>query len=151
MTWLMLIPLSRIRVITKSLMSAILIWDSPGPSPCLATFEILAAFKDGQLFKGGHCKSVNLINCGLTTLPIMGLFIGGSLDYTSHTFRWLIWGENAHRVFIMAILWLKRLSRQSINFHISLITLHLQDIMLFEEHWSRFGDLCLSSDKAGNR
>lgn len=129
------------RDIMKTIMNEKVTDRFSGVIPHLAILGILAAFKNGHHFKEGQLEN---------DFPIIGPF-AAPLDYTSHTFRWLIWGENAHRVFVMAILWLKRLSPQSINFHISLFTLHLQDIMLFEEHWSRFGDLCLSSDKAGNR
>lgn len=112
-----------------------------GAIPCLAAFDILAAFKDNQLFKEGQ-----LPNC----LSKMWVF-RSLLDYTSDTLRWFIWGGNIHRVPVMAILWLKKLSRQFPKIIISLITLHLQDIMLFEKHRGRFGDLCLALNKAGNR
>ena len=124
---------------------------SPKATSPMAIFEILAIFKGGHYSKEGHRKRVDSRTSRIASpLPSVANF-APLLDYTSNALRRFIWGESAQKILVMAILWLKRLSRQSINFHISLITLHLQDFTLFEEHWSRFGDLCLSSDKAGTR
>jgi hypothetical protein len=130
----------------------------------VAFYKFLATIKDCQTFKesnkhpsglikfpsikfeSGLHRSDSLLSCGLL-LP----FSCWSLDYTSDTFKWFIWGGNVLRVLIMAILWLKKLSRQFPNNSISLITLHLQNIMIFEKHWGRFGDPGLALNKGGNR
>jgi len=130
----------------------------------IAFFKILTTFKDGQTIKEGQNRLSGLIRLAsiklengsrkLSSFLASGFMMPLSyktLDYTSDTFRWFIWGGNVHRVLVMAILWLKKLSRQFPNILITLIILHLQDIMLFKKHWGRFGDLCLALNKAGNR
>ena len=73
------------------------------------------------------------------------------LDYTSDTLKLFIWGENVLRDLVMAILWLQKLARQFPNFSISLITLHLQNIMIFEKHRCQFAGPGLALDNGGNR
>lgn len=117
----------------------------------MATFEILTTFKDGHFSKEGHRKNaVSRTSMIGSPLPKSTLF-SNLLDYTSDTFRWSIWGRNVHRVIVMAILWLIKLSRQLDNILISLITLHLQAVMLFKKHRGRFRDLCLALNRCGDR
>jgi hypothetical protein len=110
-------------------------------TPHLAILGTLATFKDGHDLKESQFEK------GFSKVGLSGAL----LDYTSDTYGWFIWGGNAYGVIIMAILWLKKLSRQFLNIIISLITLHLHDFKLFEKLCGRFGELCLALNKYGNR
>lgn len=95
---------------------------------CLATFEILTAFKDGHYFKEGQR--------GYWRFKIR--FFAALLDYTCGTFPLTIWGKSELSLAVVAMLWLNRQGENSVDSHILLIMRQLRSSLIRERFRSLF-------------